>query len=89
MLGMALFLLLDAHCTPCNVTFYTYNYGYQINENPDHCSLKIPLLLRFLIGHILKINPTVWEFGGSLMGFHTYSPPRGKRKSCQLDLMYP
>ena len=23
-----------------------------------------------------------WEFGGGMVGFHIYSPPRGKRKSC-------
>ena len=40
MLGIALFLALDAQCTPCNVTFCTSNYGFQIHENPDHCSIK-------------------------------------------------
>ena len=24
-----------------------------------------------------------WGFGGGMVGFHIYSPPRGKRKSCR------
>ena len=48
MLVIAPFLSLDAQCTPCNVTFYTYNYGSQTHENPDHCSLKIYPLTTFL-----------------------------------------
>ena len=47
MLGIALFLSLDAQCTPCNVTFYTSNHGSQIHENPDHCSLKLYPLTTF------------------------------------------
>ena len=44
MLGIAFFLSLEAQCTHCNVTFYTFNDGSQIHENPDHCSLeKYPL----------------------------------------------
>ena len=46
--GFALFLSLKAQFTPCNVTFYTSNYGSQIHENPDHCSLKIYPLTMFL-----------------------------------------
>ena len=34
--------------THCNVTFCTYNHRYQINENPDYCSLKIYPLITFL-----------------------------------------
>ena len=34
--------------TPCNVTFCTSNYGYQINDNPDHCPLKVNPLTTFL-----------------------------------------
>ena len=52
MLGITLFLTLDAQCTPCNVSFYTYDHGYQIHE-------KYTLLLRFLIGQIMKLNPIV------------------------------
>ena len=48
MLGIALFLSLDAPWTPCNLTIYTSNYGYQIHENQGHCSLKIYPLTTFL-----------------------------------------
>ena len=48
MFEIALFLSLDAQCTPCNVTFYAYDYGYQNYENPEHCSLKIYPLITFL-----------------------------------------
>ena len=29
-----------------------------------------------------------WGFGGGMVGFHIYSPPRGKRKVCHPDLNY-
>ena len=35
------FLLLDAQCTPCNVTFCTSNYGYQTNENPELAECRV------------------------------------------------
>ena len=64
MLGIALFLSLDAQCTPCNVVFYTSNYGYKIHENPEHCSFKIYPLTTFLNrtddenkSHCVKIHP--------------------------------
>ena len=40
--------LSSVKITFCNVTFCTSNHGYQNNENPGHCSLKIYPLTTFL-----------------------------------------
>ena len=48
MLGIALILALNVHCKTCHMTFYTSNYGFQIHEHPNLCSLKRYPLTTFL-----------------------------------------
>ena len=57
MLGIALFISLEAQCTPCNVTFL--NVDLKFMKIRIVALKKYILLLRFLIGQIMKINRIV------------------------------